>query len=175
MSALRLSNATSTTIVIGQIDLGFDTLALQTAVDTDFTGFDTTNALLRLENTRFAGTGYAGVIEVDALSSFNAPLATVRRVFSRLQAMQCGLVTVTFTADDTRTATADVVFPTPFRDTDYTVLLTVKTGDGRYRVFTGYENKLKSGFRIFAIADNNEAFTADRTLEISWFCVAEQA
>ena len=175
LSALRLSNATTTTIAIGQIDLGFDTLALQTAVDTDFTGFDTTNALLRLENTRFAGTGYAGVIEVDALSSFNAPLATVRRVFSRLQAMQCGLATMAFTADDTRTATADVVFPTPFRDTDYTVLLTVKTGDGRYRVFTGYENKLKSGFRIFAIADNNEAFTADRTLEISWFCVAEQA
>ena len=87
VSALRLSNGTTTTIVLGQIDLGFDTLALQTAVDTDFTGFDTTGALLRLENTRFAGTGYAGVLEVDALSTFNAPLAAVRRVFSHLQAM----------------------------------------------------------------------------------------
>ncbi len=175
VSALRLSNSSATTIAIGQIDLGFDSLALQTAVDTDFSGFSTANALLRLENARFAGTAYAGVIEADALSTFNAPLALVRRVFSPLQAMRCGLATVTFTANDTRTATADVAFPAPFRDTNYTIVLTPKSGDGRYRVFIGYENKLRSGFRIFAIADNNEAFPVDRTLEISWLCVAENA
>ena len=175
VSALRLSNSTSTAISIGQIDLGFDRMDLQTAVDTDFSGFQTANALLRLENARFAGSAFAGVIEADALSSVSAPLATVRRMFAHLQAMQCGLATVTFTAGETRTATANVTFPTPFANTDYSILLSPKTGDGRYLVFTSYENKLKTGFRIFAIADNNTAFTDDRTIEISWLCVAENA
>ena len=175
LSALRLSNSTSTTIAIGQIDLGFDATALQIGVDTDFSGFDTTNAVLRLESARFAGTDYAGAIETDAASVVSAPLATVRKVFSPLQAMACGLSTVTFTAEETRTATADVVFQTPFRDTNYTILLTPKSGDGRYLSFVSYENKLKSGFRIYAIADNNTAFTDDRTMEISWLCMAENA
>ena len=131
--------------------------------------------MLRLENARFAGTAYAGEIEVDAVSAINAPLASVRHQFAALQAMACGLATVSFTANDTRTATADVVFQKPFRDTNYTIALTPKSGDGRYLAFISYENKLKSGFRIFAIADNNNAFTDDRTIEISWLCVAENA
>ena len=68
-----------------------------------------------------------------------------------------------------------MVFQKPFRDTNYTIVLTPKSGDGRYLAFISYENKLKSGFRIFAIADNNTAFTDDRTIDISWFCVAENA
>jgi len=173
VSLLRLSNGTSSTIAIGRIDLGFDSLSLQTAVDTTLTGFDTTSAVLRLENAKFAGTAFAGVIEADLASTINAPLATVRRLYSHLQAMECGLATVTFTANDTRTATADVTFQTPFSSTNYSVLLTAKGGDGRYLVHTEYDNKLKSGFRIFVIADNNTAFTADRTIEISWLCAAE--
>ncbi|MBQ7655354.1 MAG: hypothetical protein IJS41_02485 [Clostridia bacterium] len=175
LSALRLSNGTTTTITVGQIDLGFDNMDLQTAVNTDFSGFGTSNAILRLENTRFAGSAFAGLIEADRFSTINAPLASVRRLFAPLQAMQCGLVTVSFTADETQTATADVTFATPFPDTNYTVSLAVKGGDGRYRVLPSYENKLKSGFRVYAIADNNTAFTDDRTVEISWLCVAESA
>ena len=87
--------------------------------------------------------------------------------------MKCGLATVTFTAEETKTATADVVFDAPLADTNYSVLLTVKGGDGRYLVFPSYENKLQSGFRIFAIADNNTAFDTDRTVEVSWLCAAE--
>ena len=175
LSALRLSNSTATTITVGRMDLGFDRMDLQAAVNTDFTGFNTANAVLNLENTRFSSATYAGAVEMDACSAVNAPLAMTRRIFARLQAMQCGLATVTFTANETRTATADVVFDTPFADKNYSILLTVKGGDGRYLVLPSYENKLKSGFRIFAIADGNTAFDADRTVEISWLCAAENA
>ena len=173
LSALRLSNATATTVTVGQIDLGFDNMDLQIGVNTDFTGFSTASAVLRLENTRFSSANFAGAVEADRFSSVSTPLASLRRLYPQLQVMKCGLATVTFTAEETRTATADVVFDTPFADTDYSILLTVKGGDGRYLVFPSYENKLQSGFRIFAIADNNTAFDADRTVEISWLCAAK--
>ena len=77
LTALYLSNSTATAITVGQMDLGFDNTDLQAAVDTDFTGFSTANALLRLESTVFSSTTYAGTVEADRLSSVSASLATV--------------------------------------------------------------------------------------------------
>ena len=175
LSVLNLSNGTATAITVGQIDLGFDRTDLQAAVNTDFTGFSTGSAVLRLENARFSSASYAGAVEMDAFSSVNAPLAVKRRAFARLQAMQCGIAAVTFTANETCAATADVVFDTPFADAGYSILLTAKGADGRYRVLPSYENKLNTGFRIYATANNNTAFNVDRTVEISWLCAAENA
>lgn len=89
---------------------------------------------------------------------------------SKFPVIKSGVVSILFPTGS-KSVSQDIVFDEKMADTNYAVVLNADGGNGNYRFFTQYTNKLQSGFRAYLISDNNTALSADRTVEVSWLAI----
>lgn len=89
---------------------------------------------------------------------------------SKFPVIKSGVVSILFPTGS-KSVSQDIVFDKKMADTNYAVVLNADGGNGNYRFFTQYTNKLQSGFRAYLISDNNTALSADRTVEVSWLAI----
>ena len=89
---------------------------------------------------------------------------------SKFPVIKSGVVSILFPTGS-KSVSQDIVFDEKMADRNYAVVLNADGGNGNYRFFTQYTNKLQSGFRAYLISDNNTALSADRTVEVSWLAI----
>ena len=89
---------------------------------------------------------------------------------SKFPVIKSGVISILFPTGS-KSVSQDIVFDEKMADTNYAVVLNANGGNGNYRFFTQYTNKLQSGFRAYLISDNNTALSADRTVEVSWLAI----
>lgn len=89
---------------------------------------------------------------------------------SKFPVIKSGVVSILFPTGS-KSVSQDIVFDEKMVDTNYAIVLNADGGNGNYRFFTQYTNKLQSGFRAYLISDNNTALSADRTVEVSWLAI----
>lgn len=97
-------------------------------------------------------------------------LSALNDTVSKFPVIKSGVVSILFPTGS-KSVSQDIVFDEKMADTNYAVVLNADGGNGNYRFFTQYTNKLQSGFRIYLISDNNTALSADRTVEVSWLAI----
>lgn len=89
---------------------------------------------------------------------------------SKFPVIKSGVISILFPTGS-KSVSRDIVFDEKMADTSYAIVLNADGGNGNYRFFTQYTNKLQSGFRVYLISDNNTALSADRTVEVSWLAI----
>ena len=97
-------------------------------------------------------------------------LSALNDTVSKFPVIKSGVISILFPTGS-KSVSQDIVFDEKMADTNYAVVLNADGGNGNYRFFTQYANKLQSGFRIYLISDNNTALSADRTVEVSWLAI----
>ncbi|MDO5323444.1 MAG: hypothetical protein Q4G06_05445 [Clostridia bacterium] len=97
-------------------------------------------------------------------------LSALNDTVSKFPVIKSGVISILFPTGS-KSVSQDIVFDEKMVDTNYAIVLNADGGNGNYRFFTQYTNKLQSGFRAYLISDNNTALSADRTVEVSWLAI----